>query len=204
MSSPSTTGRRGPAVDDRVLDCTLALLAEEGYEFGVDQVAERAGVHKTTVYRRYETKATLVGAAVERLAREEVPVPEPGDDPVAALRALALAVARALRKPAGANALRAALAAAGSDSELTQTAARLLASRYRLAVPLVEAAQARGELRADLDPVLLWQAIVNPLHLRAVTGEDAGDDVASALVDLVLRGARTDPDADRATATPPS
>lgn len=194
MSTPPTgtaqpSHRRGSAVADRVLDCTLALLAEQGYEFSVDQVAARAEVHKTTIYRRWETKPALVAAAVERLADVHVTVPET-DDPLTALVDLAVQVARALQQPAGVNALRAALTSAGADPELGATAGRFLASRYRAATPLVEAAQEAGLLRADVDPGLVWQAIVNPLHINAVTGAPFGEDVARQLAELVLRGAR--------------
>lgn len=171
-----------------MLEATLALLAEHGYDFSVEQAAEAAGVHKTTVYRRWETKAALVAAAMQHQAAQLVEVPRAGD-PLAGLRALALSVAAALRQPAGANALRAALSSAGSDPALAHTAGEFLRSRYATVVPLVQRAQEQGVIRADVDPVLLWQAIVNPLHLNAVTGGPLGNDVARALVDLVLSGA---------------
>ncbi len=181
--------RRGAAVEERVLATTLGLLAEHGYEFTVDQVAERAEVHKTTIYRRWDTKPALVAAAVQRLADETVHV-ETTADPLADVADLALQVARALRVPAGLNALRAALATAGADPELGVVAGHFLGSRYALATPLIEAAQAAGLLRPDLDPRLVWQAIVNPLHVNAVTDGAVDDETARALVDLVLSGAR--------------
>lgn len=57
--------RRGPAIADMVLDATLGLLATRGYVFSIEEVAA-AGVHETTVYRRWETKAALAAAAVGR------------------------------------------------------------------------------------------------------------------------------------------
>ena len=59
-----------------------------------------------------------------------------------------------------------------------------------LATDIIVAAQQVGLLRGELDPVLLRQAIVNPLHLNAVTGGPIDDRTAAALVDLVLNGAR--------------
>ncbi|HEX5919842.1 MAG TPA: TetR-like C-terminal domain-containing protein [Nocardioides sp.] len=181
--------RRGAVVDERVLEITLELLVRHGYEFSVDQVAAAAEVHKTTIYRRWDTKPQLVAAAMERLAAQSVTVPRTGD-PLADLADLVLQVAAALRQPAGVNALRAALGTAGADASLGEVAGRFLRSRYLLAAPLISDAQTAGLLRADVDPVLMWQAVVNPLHLNAVTGGPVDDATARGLLDLVLTGAR--------------
>lgn len=181
--------RRGAAVGQAVLDTALALLAERGYDFTVDDVAERAGVHKTTVYRRWETKAQLVAAAVQQLADRDVVGRDTGDA-LADLEELTLQVAGALRRPAGVNALRAALSSAGADAELRGVAAGFLAGRYAMATRLLRAAQDDGLVRRDLDPTLVWQAIVNPLHLNAVLGGPLDDATARGLLRIVLDGAR--------------
>lgn len=174
---------------DAVLDATLAALAEHGYAFSVDEVARAAGVHKTTVYRRWETKPALVAAAAQRLADVQVPMPATGD-PVADLTTLAVQVARALRTPAGAATLRAVVAAASDDPALVTALERFLDARYTLAVDLIRAAREAGALRADSDPLLLWRAMVNPLHMSAICGTPPSDDTARRLVALVLDGAR--------------
>lgn len=186
MAEPSH--RRGQVVLDRVLDTTLGLLAEHGYAFTVDDVAEQAGVHKTTIYRRWPTKATLVGAAASRLASIEVPERRT-DDPVADLTRLAVDVARALRTGAGSGAIRAVLAAAADDPELVPTARQFLIGRYQVATRILQYAIDRGDLRDDLEPSVVWEAIVNPLHMRAILGLPASDHTARQLVDLALHGA---------------
>lgn len=180
--------RRGEAVVSDVLGATLTLLGQRGYEFTVDEVAAAAGVHKTSVYRRWPTKPLLVMAAMQRVAEEEVET-TPSTDPLADLERVAVQVARALRHPAGANALRAALSTAGADPDLRSTAAEFIASRYAAATRLVEAAQAAGHIRADVDPTLLWQAVVNPLHVNAALNGPLDDDTARALLSLALHGA---------------
>lgn len=191
--------RRGAVVLDTILDATLALIAERGYAFTIDEAAERAGVHKTTIYRKWSTKAALVAAAVGRLAVVEVPIPDTGA-PLDDLLTLALRVATSLRHPAGAQAIRGVVAAASEDPDLVDVARHFLAGRYEAAVDLVRRAIAAGQLRADLDPLLVWQAMVNPLHLRAVLGQPADDATAGRLVALVLDGARPrTPDPDVAT-----
>lgn len=191
--SPDGPRRRGEAVVTEVLDATLSLLAEHGYEFTVEDVAAKAGVHKTSVYRRWATKPVLIGAALQRIAEDEVQT-EPTTDPLADLERVAVQVARALRRPAAANALRAALSTAGADPQLRSTAAAFLASRYREATRLVEAAQVQGLLHDDVDPTLLWQAVVNPLHLNAVLGGPLDDGTARALLSLILHGALVERD----------
>jgi AcrR family transcriptional regulator len=173
---------------DHVLDTTLELLAEHGYGFGMEDVARRAGVHKTTVYRRWPTKPALIAAAAQRLAQVEIAA-ERTDDPVADLTALALGVAAALRTGGGIGALRAVLAAAGDDPEMVPTARAFLTGRYRVAEAIVEDAIAQGRFREDVDPTVVWEAIVNPMHLRAILGAPASDRVARQLVDVVVRGA---------------
>ena len=186
MTEPSH--RRGQVVLDRVLDTTLVLLADYGYAFSVDDVAAQADVHKTTIYRRWPTKAALVAAAVGRLATIQIPVHHT-DDPLADLRALALDVARALRTGAGSGAIRAVLAAAADDPELVPSARQFLMGRYQLAVDIIQRGMDEGTFRQDLDPTIVWEAIVNPLHIRAILGHPASDHTARQLVELALHGA---------------
>jgi AcrR family transcriptional regulator len=197
MAEPSH--RRGQVVLDRVLDTTLALLAEHGYAFSVDEVAAQANVHKTTIYRRWPTKAALVAAAVGRLATSEIPVRHT-DDPLADLTRLALDVARALRTGAGSGAIRAVLAAAADDPELVPTARQFLTGRYQLAIDIIQRGMDDGTIRQDLDPTIVWEAIVNPLHIRAILGHPATDHTARQLVDLALHGA-TQPTSHSASRT---
>ena len=160
-----------------VLEAALDELAERGWDqASVETIASRAGVHKTTVYRRWETKPALVAAAVQRLADVQIPVPDTGDA-VADLTTLAVQVAGALRTPAGVAALRAAVAAASDDPELVEVAGRFLTARYATAAGIVAAG-------------LLWQAMVNPLHMAAICGTPPSDDMARRLVALVLDGVR--------------
>lgn len=189
---PSNRPARGPRVVDTVLDATLALLAERSYSFSVEDVARLAGVHKTTVYRRFATKAALVGAAIERSTVTQVPVAESAD-PLADLVALAEAVARALSGPDGARTMRAVLVAAGEDPDVLATARRLLTGRFDAAVQILARAIASGQVRAGVDPVLFWAGIVNPLQVRALLGHPVSEVTARELVALSLDGARSAP-----------
>ena len=59
--------------DAGILDATLDVLAESGYEgMTIDMVAARAKAARATVYRRWPTKADLVLEAVSRLSQGDV------------------------------------------------------------------------------------------------------------------------------------
>ena len=189
VPSEATRQRRGAAVVDAVLHATVALVAERGYGFSVDDVARRAHVHKTSIYRRYATRAALVSAAVEGLTSREISIALTSD-PLADLSTLAVSVAALLASPAGARTLRAVVASASEDEEAVTTARRFLAGRFDLVVDIVARAVTLGQLRAGTDPVSLWGAIVNPLHVRVLLGYPVTEGAARDLVDLALEGAR--------------
>ncbi|MFG1928511.1 TetR/AcrR family transcriptional regulator [Cryptosporangium sp. NPDC048952] len=70
-------GRPRDSSRDRViLDATLSLLIEAGYDqLSIEEVASRSGAAKTTIYRRYPHKAALVAAAVEHRVPATPPRP---------------------------------------------------------------------------------------------------------------------------------
>ena len=83
MANEGMTARRGrprdSAVDQRVLDVAWDLLLSGGYAgLNVDEVAERAAVAKTTLYRRWPTKDHLAIAVVTRMIPFAL-VPDTGD-----------------------------------------------------------------------------------------------------------------------------
>lgn len=70
---------RDPSRDALILETTLAVLADSGYEgLTVDKVAARVGAGRATVYRRWPTKVDLVLDAVRALSQADV---DPGHLP---------------------------------------------------------------------------------------------------------------------------
>jgi AcrR family transcriptional regulator len=67
MHEKRTRGRpRREGADEDILRATRDLLDEDGYAaFNVDNVAERTGIAKTTIYRRWPTRGALVVAAID-------------------------------------------------------------------------------------------------------------------------------------------
>jgi AcrR family transcriptional regulator len=85
--SSAKRGRGRPrraGADEEILTVARALLDERGYQaFSVDEVAERAGVAKTTVYRRWASKGALAAAAIT-----PAPLPSSADELLRETRAL--------------------------------------------------------------------------------------------------------------------
>jgi len=70
---------RGERLVEKVLEATLAELARVGFEeLSIENVALRAEVNKTTIYRRWPTPAELTRAALLRVANAGMVVPDTG------------------------------------------------------------------------------------------------------------------------------
>jgi AcrR family transcriptional regulator len=75
-------GGRSEQVVRRVLDAAIVELARSGYAgFRMDEVVSRAAVNKTTIYRRWPSRAALVTAVVERMRKplRDSPLPDTGE-----------------------------------------------------------------------------------------------------------------------------
>jgi AcrR family transcriptional regulator len=148
-----------------VFAATLGLLAERGYaELSVEDIAQRARVHKTTIYRRWRSLDRLVAAAFMATGQSLIEVRETGDVDRDA-RALARVVVQALRRPEVVAAVRAVISAAPADAR-EQIAHQYWANRLVNVGPMIERAVARGQLPLGTDPARIIEAIAAPLYFR--------------------------------------
>jgi AcrR family transcriptional regulator len=173
------------------VDATAELLAVVGYDgLTMDAVAQRAGVAKTTLYRRWPAKPQLVADVLTIRAEARLPALDTGD-----LRADLVVHLRAVRDgfatPNG-RAVLGVLTAANRLPELaTLVRERFVTARRAAIGRLLVAAAARGEARADLDVDLVIDLLVGPLYYRLlVSGQPLTDDFVDGVVDAVLAGAR--------------
>jgi AcrR family transcriptional regulator len=181
----------GPRVRAAVLAATLGELADSGYaDLTVANVARRAGVHKTTVYRRWKDRESLVAEAVTGLAGTRVPFPDSGEIS-ADLRVLARSLVRFLASPAGQAVIAVTRSDAGRIQEVAAAQRHFFQDRYRQAEPVIRAAIARGELPAGTDPAELVRAIIAPIYLRIlVTAEPVSERTADTAAMAALAAAR--------------
>lgn len=179
-----------------VLEVTLARLAEVGFErLSIPEVAELAGANKTSVYRRWPSKAELVRDAL-RSAMSHADLPPDTGTLRGDLVGLAQSVATFMQTPQGTAVMRILMAQAG-DLQLRQLSLEAYGDvgRHGPWMVLARAAQ-RGELRPDVDPALVLFTIAGAiLHKVFVEQGSATSAFLDQVVDLVLQGAGVRPTA---------
>ncbi len=159
-------GGRTARIRDQVLEAVRAELTEHGYDaLTVDTVAARAGVHRTTVYRRWRDTggliADLFAAAADLDWHPRDTGSLPGD-----LAALNQEIQDSfLEKPSIAAAL---IAVSFRSAEAAGALRRLWEDRYTQSELIVERAIRRGELPPHTDARALLVAATAPLYHHLV------------------------------------
>jgi AcrR family transcriptional regulator len=159
-------GGRSAHVRLRVLDAVLGHLVEHGYDaLNVDAVADRACVHRTTVYRRWRDVGGLLADVLAEAADEEWAPPDTGS-----LRGDLLAINREIYAALCADPpVTAALIAASFRSKQAADALRLFwADRYARCSIIVRRAVERGEIPARTDPHRLLIAATAPIYHETI------------------------------------
>jgi AcrR family transcriptional regulator len=180
-------GGRSARVRHAVFDAAVAVLAENSPAgFTVSEVARRAGVHETSIYRRWGTREGLAVEALLDRSRRELPIPDTGslrED----LAAFAADLIVYLRAPLG-RALMHTLTVAADNPAVIAARDEFWTGRFELAGVMVERAIARGEVPEGTDSRSLLELLIAPLHFRMqATGEPLGIGLADYLADLVVR-----------------
>ena len=191
-SAPPRGRPRSSEADAAILDATRALLAEAGWSaLTIEGVAARAGVAKTTVYRRFSSRTDLAVAAVAQLVEAAMVPIDPDCSPEDQIRRSILATADVYRIPAARAAYLAVLAEAGRDAELrTAVDARVLGPARAMIVERLAMGVERGEIepdRAESQADLLFDVLAGTLlHRMLVRGEDIDDTFVDALTRTVV------------------
>lgn len=179
--------RLDPDRDRAILDATLELLSEMGYDrMSVDQIAKRARASKATIYRRWAGKAELVVDVICRRFDMDAP---PGED-TGSLHGDLTSIFRGLcetveRKHTLVIGLSSTLV---SNQELARTLrAHMPVKNLGDVRALIDRAGARGELAGDADPVRLF-AVAEALvwHRMIFAGPPFGEEFVAESVDGVL------------------
>ena len=171
----------------KVLETTLEVLGHEGYAgLRVEDVAGRAGVNKTTIYRRWPTRADLVVAALTRLAGPPHAAETGHLEPD--LHALFMSATTLRSTPAG-RGMVSALIAAGGDAEVDRVCNQLREMHRAPARKVLEHAKRRGELPRDTDVGLLLDVLTGAIYSRLRECPDPLDpDWVRRVIRLVLSG----------------
>lgn len=182
--------RRGAAVRDGVMTAAVNELLRVGLDrLTIAQVADRAGVHVTSIYRRWKTKEQLITDALIDHLDPTVPLPDTGS-----LRgdlvALTTDLHTSLTSPQVKTLLR--LATTSVDIEpLSALERRMTEARVAVLRSLFTRAADRGEIEdpAASDYPLILEVIHAPIYARVLLSrEPVGPDFIEALIDVLMVG----------------
>ena len=186
---PRRQGRpRSPARAKAILEATLDLLTDVGYGgLTMEGVAARAGVAKTTVYRRWPSKPALVVAAAEELAAN-IRRPDTGtvrEDLIALIRDIIIVFTETV---AG-RIVRGLLSDMAENPDLAEAIGEFLGTRRKIMFEILQRGISRGELRPDIDLELAADMMYGPIYYRfLVRRAPLNPEFADRVVDAVLRG----------------
>ncbi|MCB9730257.1 MAG: TetR/AcrR family transcriptional regulator [Deltaproteobacteria bacterium] len=172
-----------------VLEATAEELGAVGYgALRIEAVAQRSGVNKTTIYRRWPTKAELAAAALHELAAF------PELEQTGRLREDLIAHFQRARDwfngPLGRGIARMVQSERGREPELDAIMRAKRVEHRQIRARIVEAGVARGELPPGTDAMLLAEILSASIFSRLVHyGEPVDDGFIAAVVDLILAGA---------------
>lgn len=180
-------GGRTARTREAVLRVAGDVLAEAGFEaLDLAEVSRRAGVGKTTVYRRWGTPGTLAADLLDDMAAHSAPRSDTGSL-AADLRANALLVVETLTDPRQGRLFKALIAASLCDRQAADALHRFYEIRIEEWAGCVTDAVDRGELPVGTDPHAVIAAVSAPLYYalvntgRALTAADADRAAAAAV-----------------------
>src|ERR1700730_2111733 len=194
-SAPARRGRpRSDEADRAILRAATELLAERGlHGLSIEEVASRAGVAKTTIYRRWHSRGTLALDAFLAEFKALQPLPDTGilrDDLLAALRAWV----RAVTRTSAGRILVGLIAEAQHAPELAA------AWRTRVVEPLraqhrimLKRAIDRGQLPASTDTEVALDLLYGAAYHRLLNGhQPLNDTFVRHVVDVIVTGLTAD------------
>jgi len=177
----------------RILDTALELGLELGFDgLTVEGVAERAGVGKTTIYRRWPDIWSVVVVAVLDEVTRVAPVQQCATARQSFTVSMRL-VAKSFRGRQG-RILRPLVGRAQIDPTLRKMLAdRWLLARRKISREIVRRGIANGELRQGLDPDIVLDALYGPLYHRLLLPYEGdavrlSDAYIDSLIDTVFGG----------------
>ena len=169
-------GGRSARVRAAVIESLLGELSDHGFgETTMEGIARRAGVNKTTLYRRWGSRENLLLDAMLELGERRVPIPDTGS-----LREDLLTVGREIvanvTRPDTIGLVHALAAEAHQNPELIAAARAFWEVRFSLLEEMVARAVERGELPAGTDPKPILEGLLGGIYLRLLVTREPLDD----------------------------
>lgn len=159
---------RSAQADQAILNAALELIAEDGIQgMSIEGVAARAGVGKTTIYRRWPNKDAL---ALDALRTVKPPVVSFDTGNLRADMTRFMAFLRDLLEDPLIQrvSLRVIGEMAGRPQWSRDYFAAAMSPNYAGLYGMIERARDRGELRSDIDITLVMELITGPLFYHFI------------------------------------
>ncbi|MFT3873976.1 MAG: TetR/AcrR family transcriptional regulator [Nocardioides sp.] len=184
-------GGRAARVRKAILSATITELTAGGYgALNAARIAERAGVHRSTVHRRWPDLDQLVTEALIDAATAAIPMPDNGDI-TADLTALLHSIVDYIGGPQTRVQIRALVADAARSPAIAEVVSHVWTTRFRVGEEVIIRAVDRGELRDDIPATTVLAVFTGPIYVRLLlTGEPLDAEFIDAVVELGLAGAR--------------
>jgi AcrR family transcriptional regulator len=180
----------------RVIVATVELIDRIGYRsVTIDAVARASGVSKSTIYRHWSSRKTLVLEAFTSDTDESTEVADTGDA-IADLRTYLLKLAFRLNVRGAGPIMTGLISDALNDQEFaTSFRAKVIEARRHAFLQILLRGQHRGQIRTDVDLRSVIDAIYGSIHHRLLmTGQPIDAPFASALTDFAQQGLATQPE----------
>ena len=176
-ASPKRGRPRSGRTEKAILKAASDLVASTGLaDMTIEGVAERAGVGKASIYRRWPSKGALVFDAVLDSYLATQPTAQTGTLE-GDLLSTARSWIRSATSPQGGRTLAGLIAEVQRDPDLAKIWRARFVSRVRQARRLIiERAIARGEIPAGSDPEVIMDLLFGPLYHRYLNGHLPLDD----------------------------
>ncbi len=171
-----------------VLDTTRELLAGSGFgSLTIERVAERSGVAKSTIYRRYRSRNDLALAVLLDMLGDVSTLPYAEDSRAELTRMVNRTVDLMSNSLLG-RIMQGLVSEVAADVELAKTYREtVVAKRVREVTALVDRGVERGELREGLEPELVTDLLLGPIYYRLfLSGEPMDEGFGTRLVSTLL------------------
>jgi AcrR family transcriptional regulator len=182
-----------------ILDATLELLAEEGFQgLSIEAVAARAGVGKTTIYRRWSSKEELVIDAISEV-QVNLSMVETGNFRNDLMALFKTAYQGMTANPFLGQLVGKIIGEYQNNPEIFQVFLKqLIIPRFQHFYDLVEQAKAREEIRKDIDPALVMDLVAGSLYFHWIVtryvvpaSSTPPDEWVEQMIDAVMHGVGT-------------
>ncbi|MEX2237649.1 MAG: TetR/AcrR family transcriptional regulator [Dehalococcoidia bacterium] len=185
---PAGDGTRASRTRQAILAATRELLAEGGVRrLTIEGVAARAGVAKTTIYRRWRSREELALAVLIDMVEQVATVPDLGDTR-AELVAFVNRAVKVLRDTLMGRVMQGIVSELAQNPELAQAFRdQVVALRLAEVRHVMERGIARGDIRPDVDFDLAHELLFGPVYYRLLlSGARLDNEMAERVVNAVF------------------